>query len=89
MTRFGESGLREILPNDLSAELERVLLPRLAGHLRARSAGHCMRVADQQSSRSQCRGHRFAKIHNLHLIPFRHSPGLVRDYRNTKLDREI
>lgn len=46
MTRAGEAGLRELQPYDLSAELERLLLPQLAEHLRARAAGHCMRVAD-------------------------------------------
>lgn len=39
-------GLRELEPQDLSAELERALLPRLTELLRSRKPGHCMRVAD-------------------------------------------
>ena len=39
-------GLRELQAADLAAEIERDLLPRLAGILRSRGLGHCMRVDD-------------------------------------------
>src|SRR2546427_296558 len=39
-------GLRELHPHELNAELERVLMPRLATMLRTRGPGHCMRVSD-------------------------------------------
>lgn len=39
-------GLRTLQAHDLAAELERELLPRLAGLLRSRDAGHCMRITD-------------------------------------------
>ncbi len=39
-------GIRELQANDLSAELEEILLPRLVGLLRKRARGHCMRVSD-------------------------------------------
>jgi len=39
-------GLFELQPDQLTVQLERVLLPRLAEHLRSRAAGHCMRVSD-------------------------------------------
>ena len=39
-------GLRELHAHELNAELERVLLPRLATMLRTRGPGHCMRVSD-------------------------------------------
>ena len=39
-------GLRTIQPYDLAAELEAELFPRLAGLLRVRGRGHCMRVTD-------------------------------------------
>ena len=39
-------GLRELHPDDLAAELERVLVPGLIEILRARKPGHCMRVLD-------------------------------------------
>jgi DNA phosphorothioation-dependent restriction protein DptH len=40
------AGLRELRTHELNAELERVLIPRLAAMLRARGPGHCMRVSD-------------------------------------------
>ena len=46
MTGSGNSGLRELHPEDWCAALEQNLLPRLAARLRARGAGHCMRVTD-------------------------------------------
>ncbi len=46
MSRAGQVGLRELQPYDVSAELERMLLPQLAERLRSRTAGHCMRIAD-------------------------------------------
>ena len=39
-------GLRELQAYDLAAELEKILLPVLVGHLRNRGPGHCMRVSD-------------------------------------------
>src|SRR4029453_17295344 len=39
-------GLRELRTHELNAELERVLLPRMAAMLRTRGPGHCMRVSD-------------------------------------------
>ena len=39
-------GLRELTCDELNAALEAVLLPRLAQALKAREAGHCMRVTD-------------------------------------------
>ncbi len=39
-------GLRELQPQDLSAELERALLPVLVGRLKGRGTGHCMRISD-------------------------------------------
>ena len=39
-------GLRELQPYDLSAELERAILPVLVDQLKARGAGHCMRLSD-------------------------------------------
>lgn len=39
-------GLREITSQELNAAMESVLLPRLAGILGKREAGHCMRVTD-------------------------------------------
>lgn len=39
-------GLRELQSQDLSAELERVLLPVLVDRLKGRGAGHCMRISD-------------------------------------------
>ena len=39
-------GLRELQPYDLSAELERAILPVLVDQLKARGAGHCMRISD-------------------------------------------
>jgi hypothetical protein len=39
-------GLRELRAHELNAELERVLMPRLAAMLRTRGPGHCMRVSD-------------------------------------------
>jgi hypothetical protein len=39
-------GLIELQPGDLAPDLEAVLLPRLAGRLRSRQRGHCMRVSD-------------------------------------------
>lgn len=39
-------GLRTIQPHDLAAELEAELFPRLAGLLRSRGRGHCMRLTD-------------------------------------------
>jgi len=46
MTGTGQAGLRELHPQDWSAALERILLPRLAARLRSRADGHCMRVTD-------------------------------------------
>ena len=42
-------GLRIVQPYDLVAELEALLFSRLAGLLRSRSRGHCMRLADLDS----------------------------------------
>lgn len=39
-------GLRELTSQELNAAMESVLLPRLAGVLGKREAGHCMRVTD-------------------------------------------
>jgi hypothetical protein len=39
-------GLTELQPGDLVPDMEAVLLPRLAGLLRSRQRGHCMRVND-------------------------------------------
>ena len=39
-------GLKELQSYDVAAELEKVLVPSLVEHLRARKAGHCMRVSD-------------------------------------------
>ena len=39
-------GLRELTDPEWNAALETVLLPRLAGVLETRAAGHCMRVTD-------------------------------------------
>lgn len=39
-------GLRDLRAADLDAELERVLVPRLAVHLGSHGPGHCMRVTD-------------------------------------------
>ena len=39
-------GLRELQPYDLSAELEGAILPVLVDQLKARGAGHCMRISD-------------------------------------------
>ena len=42
-------GLRIVQPYDLVAELDALLFSRLAGLLRSRSRGHCMRLADLDS----------------------------------------
>lgn len=39
-------GLTPLKPDDLSAELERVILPQLVEMLNQRADGHCMRLAD-------------------------------------------
>ena len=39
-------GLRALHPHDLSAELEKLLLPRLLDLVRSRAPGHCMRIGD-------------------------------------------
>ena len=39
-------GLRELQTYDLSAELERAILPVLVDQLKSRGAGHCMRISD-------------------------------------------
>ena len=39
-------GLRSLQPHDLAAELEQTLFPQLAGILKSRADGHCMRVSD-------------------------------------------
>jgi len=39
-------GLRELRAHELNAEVERVLIPRLAAMLHTRGPGHCMRVSD-------------------------------------------
>ena len=39
-------GLRELLPTELTLELENVAIPLLVEQLRSRVAGHCMRVGD-------------------------------------------
>jgi len=40
------TGLREVTDTDLDEALERVLVPRFAALLAARTAGHCVRVTD-------------------------------------------
>ena len=43
-------GLRTVQPHDVAAQLEAELFSRLAGLLRSRSHGHCMRIADLDSA---------------------------------------
>lgn len=43
-------GLRTVQSHDVAAELEAQLFSRLAGLLRSRSHGHCMRIADLDSA---------------------------------------
>jgi len=43
-------GLRTVQPHDVAAELEAQLFSGLAGLLRSRSHGHCMRIADLDSA---------------------------------------
>ena len=38
------SGFRSLPPADLTRAIEELLLPRLAGSLREKGPGHCMRV---------------------------------------------
>lgn len=44
------TGLRELQRNDLDAELEELLVPRLTTLVRQREPGHCMRVGDLDTS---------------------------------------
>ncbi|WP_263249605.1 methylation-associated defense system ATP-binding protein MAD8 [Saccharopolyspora rosea] len=44
------TGLRELRRDDLDAELEELLVPRLTTLLRQRQPGHCMRVGDLDAS---------------------------------------